>query len=125
MDEGRAPDAVAAWLGIEVDEVGAGRARVHMTAREDLLNRHGVVHGGVVFALADAAFDLACNSHGPTTLARAADITFVAAVRAGERLEAEAVEVVRAGRSGVYDVTVRRGVEVVAVFRGQSQSLRG
>lgn len=106
-----------------IAEVAPGRATVRMTTTPEMLNRHGVVHGGYVFLLADTAFDYACNSHGPMTLARAADIVFVEPAGAGEELTAVALEQVLAGRNGVYDVTVSRAGSVVALFRGQSKSV--
>jgi phenylacetic acid degradation protein PaaD len=93
-----------------------------MTVGPAMLNGYGSVHGGIVFLLADTAFACACNSHGPVTVAAAADITFVAPAREGDVLVATAQERVRYGRSGVYDVTVRRGDEVIAEFRGRSRT---
>ena len=66
---------------------------------------------------------IARNSHGPVTVAVGADITFVTPAKEGDVLVATATERVRHGRSGIYDVTVRRGDEVVAEFRGRSRSL--
>ena len=83
-----------------------------------------MAHGGYVFLLADTAFACACNSHGPVTVAAGADITFLRPVRAGDVLEARAAERVVSGRSGIYDVTVTRGDDVVAEFRGRSRSGR-
>jgi len=114
-------DAASTTLGIEVLEAGAGTARSRMTVRPDMVNGHGIAHGAFVFAVADTAFACACNSHGPVTVAAAADITFVAPVYANDVLEAHAVERARFGRSGIYDVTVRRGADVVAEFRGTSR----
>jgi acyl-CoA thioesterase len=102
----------------------AGTARARMTVRPDMVNGHGIAHGAFVFAVADTAFAAACNSHGPVTVAAAADITFVAPAHVGDVLEAIAVERIRFGRSGIYDVTVRRGDAVVAEFRGTSRALR-
>jgi phenylacetic acid degradation protein PaaD len=73
--------------------------------------------------VADTAFACACNSHGRLTVAAAVDITFVAPSRLGDVLEARAVERTRFGRSGIYDVTVRRGDDVIAEFRGTSRSI--
>jgi acyl-CoA thioesterase len=73
--------------------------------------------------LADTAFACACNSHGPVTVASGADITFIAPVREGDVLVATAAERARYGRSGIYDVTVRRGDDIVAEFRGRSRTL--
>jgi acyl-CoA thioesterase len=88
-----------------------------------MVNGHGLAHGAFVFAVADTAFACACNSHGPVTVAAGADVTFVAPVHEGDELVAEAVERTRYGRNGIYDVTVRRGTEVVAEFRGRSRTV--
>ncbi len=116
-------DAASRGLGMELVEAGDGRAVVTMPVRPDMLNGHGIGHGGYVFLLADTAFACACNSHGPVTVAAGADITFIAPVRAGDVLVATAAERVTFGRSGIYDVTVRRGDLVVAEFRGQSRAI--
>jgi acyl-CoA thioesterase len=115
-------DRASGGLGMELLEVGDGTAAVRMTIRADMVNGHATAHGGYVFLLADSAFACACNSRGPVTVAAGADITFVAPVREGDVLVATAAERVSYGRSGIYDVTVRRGGEVVAEFRGRSRT---
>ena len=116
-------DAASRALGIEVVDAADGSATARMRVREDMVNGHGIVHGAFVFAVADTAFACACNSHGPVTVAAAVDITFVAPARAGDLLEARAEERTRFGRSGIYDVTVRRGTDVIAEFRGTSRTI--
>jgi acyl-CoA thioesterase len=118
-----AADQASRQLGMELAETGQGTAVVRMRVTESMVNGHAIAHGGFVFLLADTAFACACNSYGPVTVAAGADITFVALVRLGDVLEATAAERVRYGRSGLYDVTVRRGAEVVAEFRGRSRML--
>lgn len=118
-----AEDRASAALGIEVVEYGAARAIARMRVTEDMVNGHGIAHGGMVFALADTTFACACNADRPTTVAAGADIVFVAPAHTGDMLTAEAVERVRYGRSGVYDVTVTRGTEVVAEFRGRARQI--
>ena len=118
-----AGDVASRALGIHVHDVSAGAATATMTIRPDMVNGHGITHGAFVFAVADTAFACACNSHGPLTVAAAVDITFVAPSRAGDVLEARAVERTRFGRSGIYDVTVRRGDDVIAEFRGTSRTI--
>lgn len=120
-----AADRASRDLGIELVELGPGRATARMTVTGAMVNGHGLAHGAFVFAVADTAFACACNSHGPVTVAAGADITFVAPVREGDVLVAEAVERTRYGRSGIYDVTVCRGSEVVAEFRGRSRTVGG
>jgi acyl-CoA thioesterase len=118
-----AADAASRGLGMELLSAGGGRAVVRMTITAAMVNGHEIAHGGFVFSLADTAFACACNSHGPVTVAAGAEITFVRPVRVGDVLTAHAEERVRFGRSGICDVTVRRGDEVVAEFRGRSRTL--
>jgi acyl-CoA thioesterase len=119
-----AADRASQLLGIEITKVGPGRATARMRVTDSMINGHDIAHGGYVFLLADTAFAFAGNSYGRVSLAAAADIVFVAPARIGDDLVAEAVERVRFGRSGVYDVTVRRSTgDVVAEFRGQSRTV--
>lgn len=116
-------DHASRWLGIQVRDIAPGRATAVMTVRRDMVNGHGTCHGGFLFLLADAAFAFACNTYGAPVVAAGADVSFLAPAREGEQLVAAAVERVRRGRSGLYDVTVRRGEDVVAEFRGRSRAL--
>jgi phenylacetic acid degradation protein PaaD len=119
-------DAASAGLGIRPLAVGPGRAELAMTVTASMLNGHGIAHGGCVFSLADTAFAVACNSYNLVTVAAGCDIDFVEPVRAGDELRAVALERYRRGRSGLYDVTVRRmDGTVVAEMRGRSRQLGG
>ena len=115
-------DRASRDLGMELLGAGEGNATVRMTVGRSMINGHGIAHGGYVFLLADTAFACACNSRGVVTVAAGADISFVAPVREGAVLVAEATERVSFGRSGIYDVTVRSGDRVVAEFRGRSRA---
>ncbi|MFI8853112.1 hydroxyphenylacetyl-CoA thioesterase PaaI [Streptomyces sp. NPDC053499] len=115
-------DRASAALGIALAEAGEGFATVRMRVTADMVNGHGTAHGGYLFLLADTAFACACNSHGPVTVAAGADITFVAPAWEGDELLAVAQERTRYGRSGIYDVTVLRGEQVIAEFRGRSRT---
>ncbi|MBQ1024662.1 hydroxyphenylacetyl-CoA thioesterase PaaI [Micromonospora sp. C95] len=118
-------DVASNRLGIELISATDGNAVARMRITDGMVNGHRIAHGGFVFLLADTAFALACNSHGPATVAAGADITFVRPARQGDLLVARASERTRYGRSGIYDVTVcRADGEVVAEFRGQSRTLR-
>ena len=117
-------DRASQRLGIVITDVAAGRATATMTVREDMVNGHGIGHGGYVFTVADTAFAFACNTYDEVTVAAGADISFLAPVKAGDVLDATAVERARRGRSGIYDVTVRTADgKVVAEFRGRSRGL--
>ncbi|MFF5174611.1 hydroxyphenylacetyl-CoA thioesterase PaaI [Micromonospora sp. NPDC000089] len=116
-------DVASKGLGIELVCAGNGGAVARMRVTAAMLNGHAIGHGGFVFLLADTAFALACNSHGPVTVAAGGEISFLRPVREGDLLTATATERTRYGRSGIYDVTVARGDEVVAEFRGRSRTL--
>jgi acyl-CoA thioesterase len=118
-----AADQASKGLGMELLEAGGGRAVVRMRIAPTMINGHDIAHGGYVFILADTAFACACNSRGPVTVAAGADITFLTPVLAGDVLTATATERVTYGRSGIYDVSVSRGDEIVAEFRGRSRTL--
>jgi|SRR5579862_3014854 len=121
-----AGDTASSRLGIELEDVADGHARVRMTVAEWMLNGHGICHGGLVFALADTAFALACNSGEDAAVAAACDIVFIAPARDGETLVAEAHERIVYGRSGIYDVSVRReDGSMIAEFRGHSRTVGG
>jgi acyl-CoA thioesterase len=119
-------DAASRALGLVLHEAVDRRATMTMTVRSDMVNGHGMAHGGYLFLLADTAFAFACNSPGPVTVAAGADIVFVASGREGDELVAEAEERTRFGRSGVYDVVVKRRSDdqVIAEFRGRSRTLQ-
>jgi acyl-CoA thioesterase len=120
-----ARDHAAQALGIDVLEAGLGRARIAMTVRRDMLNAHGVCHGGILFTLADTAFAYACNSAGTAMVAAGASIEFMAPAAAGERLIAAATETSRSGRQGIYDVAVSTESGATrAHFRGRCARFR-
>jgi acyl-CoA thioesterase len=120
-----AEDAASRGLGMRIEAMGAGYARLSMRVRPDMLNGFKICHGGFITALADSAFAFACNSSNELTLAAGIVVDFVAPAMEGELLIAEAREVVLAGRTGIYDVTVtnQKG-QVVAVLRGRSYRTR-
>jgi acyl-CoA thioesterase len=119
-------DEASRSAGIGLTSVGPGMAEVTMTVTARMCNGHAIAHGGYLFLLADTAFALACNSFGAVTVAAGCDIDFLVSARAGDVLSATATERSRAGRSGLYDVTVRRADgTVVAEMRGRSRTLRG
>jgi len=119
-------DTASRLLGIEVVALEPGHVTMRMTVLPSMINGHSTCHGGYLFLLADSAFGAACNSvaGGATAVASSCDVTFIALVRAGDILEAEALQRLSFGRSGLFDVTVRRTDGTVVVeFRGHSRRL--
>ena len=114
-----------AW-GIAIEEARAGYARLRMAVRPDMLNGHGIAHGGIIFALADTAFAYVCNGTNEKAVAAQASISFLGSVAEGEILIAEAQAASRAGRTGVTRVSVCTGEgRPVAEFTGTSRTVGG
>jgi acyl-CoA thioesterase len=116
-------DTASTSLGMVIDHVVPGQARVTMRVRPDMVNGWDLCHGGLIASLADSAFALACNSRGTVTVASGFTIDFLEPARLGDVLTAHAREVTLRGRSGIYDVTVSTTTDVIAEFRGRSRSL--
>ena len=118
-------DRASAALGIVVQRDEPGEAVVTMRVRDDMTNGFAITHGGMVFALADTAFAMACNEDDEVTVAAGADISFLKATRSGQTLTAHARRRILSGRNGLYDVTVTDETgDVVAEFRGRSLTTR-
>jgi len=120
-----AEDDASKGLGMEIVEIGPGFATLAMVVRPDMVNGQRIAHGGFIFTLADSAFAFACNSHNERVVAAQGQITFIKPGRLGDRLVANAREVTRGGRSGIYDVRVTAGDVVIAEFRGHSRVIPG
>lgn len=119
-------DRASKWLGIKIEEVRPGFARLTMKVTADMVNGHDLCHGGFIFTLADSTFAYACNSHNQRAVAAGAAIEFLAPAHLGDVLTAEGFEQAVAGRIGVYDmrVTNQKG-ELLALFRGKSATIKG
>ncbi len=119
-------DKAAQHLGIKVDKVGPGYSVLSMKVRDEMLNGHDIGHGGFIFALADTCFAYACNAYNFNTVASGCTIDYVAPAHLGDLLTATAEERALAGRTGVYDITVRNQKgDNVAHFRGKSYRIKG
>ena len=121
-----AEDIAARVHGMKLEAISPGAATLSMAATRAMTNGHGVVHGGFIFLLADAAFAYACNSYNQRCVAQACSIAYLKPGREGSRLTARAREVRRVERSGVYDVSVADETgAAIAEFRGLSRTVAG
>ena len=111
-------DPFSSWLGIEILECEIGRCKVAMTVREEMLNSMGKAHGGITYSLADTAFGFAANTHGKFAVSIETSINHIEAVEAGDYLIAEAVIDVTKTKLGFNVIEVKRGDEMVALFKG-------
>ena len=120
-----ANDRASRALDMRVVRVAPGCAELTMTVTDDMLNGHGICHGGYIFLLADSAFAYACNSYNRATVAQGCAIDYLAPARLGDLLQARGVERARTGRTGVYDIEVTNGATTIALFRGKSYRIDG
>lgn len=120
-------DDASRALGMVLDEIGPGHAKMRMTVRDDMINGHELCHGGLIFTLADSAFAFACNARNQITVAAGAEIHFISSAKKGETLIAVAHERAGAGRSGIYDIEVSDSASgrLIALFRGRSHRIEG
>ena len=118
-----ANDRASQHLGITVDDHGPGWAQCSMTITDIMANGHEITHGGYIFLFADTTFAMACNYPGSITVASGGDIDFLKPTYVGDTLVARGKEIVKQGRSGIYDIEVTRGDEIVATYRGRSRTL--
>jgi len=115
-------DEAAKSLNITIDTISPGHAGLAMSVTPQMLNGHKTCHGGFIFTLADCAFAVACNSYNKTAVAASCDISFVRPGHDTDRLTATANEIHKAGRNGIYDITVsNQNNETIALFRGKSR----
>ncbi|TFW28231.1 hydroxyphenylacetyl-CoA thioesterase PaaI [Duganella callida] len=121
-----ARDPASQSLGMTLAAIGPGHAHMSMTVRADMLNGHQTCHGGFIFALADSAFAFACNSRNQVTVGAGCSIDYLSPGRLGDILTAIAVEQSLAGKTGIYDITVRaQDGRTIALFRGKSHRISG
>lgn len=121
-----AEDAASRGLGMQIEAMGPGYARMTMTVRPEMLNGFKICHGGYITTLADSAFAFACNSYNELTVAAGIVVDFVAPAQEGDVLTAEARQVSLSARTGVYDVKVtNQRSETIALLRGRSHRLKG
>jgi acyl-CoA thioesterase len=119
-------DSTSQRLGMSLDHIAPGAATLTMTVTDQMTNGHGTCHGGYIFTLADSAFAFACNSYNQRAVAQQAAITYIAPAHLGDRLTAQAREVSRKGRGGIYDIRVTNQTgDHIAEFRGHSRTIKG
>ena len=116
-------DRASHALGIEIEVTGVGAANARMTIRDDMVNGLNVCHGGLVFALGDTAFAIACNAYDEQSFAASCHVDFLRPAVLGDHLIASATEEHRGRRSGYYTVRIHnQRDELVALFRGRCGS---
>ena len=121
-------DPAVDGLGIEITHHDDGRVSARVGVTNEMLNSHGVCHGGIIFLLADTVMDYATN--GPleadiTAFAAHAEVDYVRAGRSGDTLTAMGAIRDSWGRTNLVDITVtNQDDEAVAHFRGRTRAVK-
>ncbi|MEP2935903.1 MAG: hotdog fold thioesterase [Gilvibacter sp.] len=111
-------DPFSSWMGIEILSCEVGKCKVGMTVRPEMLNSMGKAHGGITYTLADTAFGFTANTHGKYAVSIESSVNHIAAIEAGDYLTAEATLDCQKTKVGFNIVEVKRGEELVALFKG-------
>ena len=126
VDAMYANDTASQSIGITVDEVREGYARLNLRIKTGMLNGHGICHGGFIFTLADTAFACACNTRNDVNLAQKCSIEYKRPARDGDQLTATAEQLSQDGRYGRYQVGVTdQDDNLIALFEGHSCRVKG
>ena len=114
----------AVYMGMNIEELSRGYARVSMKMREEFLNWEGMVHGGVISSLIDQAFGNSLNTLENIYVAVQLNVNFISAPEVGDIISAES-KVVRAGRSvGITEMTASdSNGKVIAKATGTTVSM--
>lgn len=111
-------DRFSQWLGIERVLIEEGRAILKMVIRKEMLNGFDIAHGGIVFSLADSAFAFSSNSFGKKSVSIEASVNWTKALYENDEIVAESKMRSISNKQAVFDIDVKRGEEIVAIFRG-------
>ncbi|MDT0559060.1 hotdog fold thioesterase [Ichthyenterobacterium sp. W332] len=111
-------DAFSTWMGIEIIVSEIGRVKIGMTIRKEMLNSMNYAHGGISYTLADTAFGFTSNTHGKYAVSIETSINHIEALNEGDYIVAECVIEKVNNKLGFNIVEVKRGDELVALFKG-------
>lgn len=111
-------DPYIKFLGIAVDKAEKGYAQCSLRITKDMLNFNGMVHGGLVFSLADVAFSIASNCDYLPSYALDVSGSFLRTARVDDIVMAEAHLIHTTKRTGLYRMDVHNGKELMATFNG-------
>ncbi len=112
-------DAFSQWLGIEVETILEGYAKLKMTVRQEMVNGFSIAHGGITYSISDSALAFASNSYGKQCVSIETSISHTRPVKIGDELTAECKELNRGKSIGIYEVTTyNQDHKKVSLFKG-------
>lgn len=121
IDEIWAGDRLIQDFGMTLLEARDGYAKVSVSVKDRFLNAHGIGHGVLLFAVADAAFALSVNA-AVDAVGVQWSINVFRAAKPGEEVVGESRIIHKGRQSMVCELTVTAGDGRV-LARGQSTAL--
>jgi uncharacterized protein (TIGR00369 family) len=108
------------WMGMRVGELGEGASVIELDVEDHHTNLMGVLHGGVITSLADAATGIAMLTaldDGWSHLTTSLQMTFLSPGRLGETVVARGRVVKRGRRFGYAEADVERDADGALLAR--------
>ncbi len=109
------------FLGIEIVKIEKGYALVKLKIKNNFTNIYNFTHGGVIFSLADEAFELACNSRGFIEYGLNVNISYQKSSNIGDTIFAEARFVSESRKVAIYQIKIYNNKnEILATCQAMS-----
>jgi len=106
VDEINSTNIFGNYLGIRIDEIDAGYAKVSLDIKNEFTNPYNTVHGGVLYTMGDMAGGTAAYSYGQPVVTVDSNFHFLHAGKNVTKLIGIGKEL-RNGKSiGVYEVSI-------------------
>ena len=102
------------FLNLEIVDIKEGYSKVKGKVDKNMLNLHGITHGGFLFSILDEAFELASNSHGTAAVALNINITYFLPTFNGDTIIAEAEEINKTNRTATYNIKATCNDKLIA-----------
>jgi uncharacterized protein (TIGR00369 family) len=111
IDDAKKQPPFAEFLGIKITSISPERVTSELAVREEFNNRYGIMHGGVIMALADNAAGTATTANlkeGQSTTTIESKTNFIAPIPIGDVARAEAVALHRGRTTMVWQTRITR-----------------
>jgi len=116
--------AYANFLGLKITYVSRERVTAELAAREELNNRHGIMHGGAIMSLADNLGGTGATANlkqGQRTATIESKTNFFAPVPIGDVAYAECMPLHRGRTTMVWQTRITRGDGTLCALVTQTQ----
>ena len=112
------------FLGFKITSLTPERVTAELKARAEFNNRHGIMHGGAIMALADSLGGTATTANlkpGQTTTTIESKTNFFSAIPVGDTAYAECVALHRGRSTMVWQTRITRGDGKLCALVTQTQ----